>query len=139
MKNVFHTLRLRTASIEYLNCLRRQALEDQRNYAMPNNPRRAVPGLEPEWEKAREAVACINFLLRETERKELRERRKAKVIQVLGAYGRQFLGAAMCLAKVGLLGIGMLSIMNLIGPVPFLAVTAVLAAVAVCREFWHRE
>lgn len=139
MKNVFQTLRLRTASIEYLNRLRRQALEDQRNYAMPNNPRRAVPGLEPEWEKARETVACINFLLRETERKELRERRKAKAIQVLGAYGRQFLGATICLAKIGLLAIGLRLIVAIIGPVPSLGAAAALAAVAVCRELRHRE
>lgn len=137
--NVFQRLKLRTQSLEYLNYLRRQALEDQRNYAMPNNPRRAVPGLEPEWEKARKTVACINFLLRETERKAIREKRKEEGLRILRAYSRQFLGATICLARVGLLMLGLSCIQRLIGPVPVLALTAAMAAVAAGREIRRRQ
>lgn len=136
--NIFRKLKLRTNSMEYLNRLRRQALTDQRNFSMPDDPHRAVPGLEPEWEKARDTVACVNFILREMERGELRERRKALTIRAAGLWIQKFVSAWFAAAKIGLCALGLAVIIGAFGLWPLAAGIGILAAAAVALELKGR-
>ena len=136
--NIFQKLRLRTNSVEYLNRLRRQALTDQRNFSMPNNPHRAVPGLEPEWEKARDTVAYVNFILREMERGGIRERRKALTIQAVSLWIRRLISAWFAAAKIGLCALGLAVMIGAFGLWPLAAGIGILAAAVVALELKGR-
>ena len=63
--SIFEYISIRGDSVEYLNRLKREALIEQRNVAMRTNPRRAVPGMEAEFEEAKRTVARVNFILAE--------------------------------------------------------------------------
>lgn len=79
--SIFEYISIRGDSVEYLNRLKREALIEQRNVAMRTNPRRAVPGMEAEFEEAKRTVARVNFILAEMGRGQERRRQRARVIR----------------------------------------------------------
>lgn len=138
--SIFEYISIRGDSVEYLNRLKREALIEQRNVAMRTNPRRAVPGMEAEFEEAKRTVARVNFILAEMGRGQERRRQRARVIRYTKE-ATDFLTAFLVLLValgLGIAGIAAASVVFGISPLRLVGLAALaalgLTAWGACRR-----
>lgn len=126
--------------MEYLNRLKREALIEQRNVAMRTNPRRAVPGMEAEFEEAKRTVARVNFILAEMGRGQERKRQRARVIRYTKEAADLLTAFLVLLVALGLgiAGIAAASVVFGISPLRLVGLAALaalgLTAWGACRR-----
>lgn len=138
--SIFEYISIRGDSVEYLNRLKREALIEQRNVAMRTNPRRAVPGMEAEFEKAKRTVARVNFILAEMGRGQERRRQRARVIRYTKEAADLLTAFLVLLVALGLgiAGIAAASVVFGISPLRLVGLAALaalgLTAWGACRR-----
>lgn len=138
--SIFEYISIRGDSVEYLNRLKREALIEQRNVAMRTNPRRAVPGMEAEFEEAKRTVARVNFILAEMGRGQERKRRRARVIRYTKEAADLLTAFLVLLVALGLgiAGIAAASVVFGISPLRLVGLAALaalgLTAWGACRR-----
>lgn len=138
--SIFEYISIRGDSVEYLNRLKREALIEQRNVAMRTNPRRAVPGMEAEFEEAKRTVACVNFILAEMGRGQERRRQRARVIRYTKEAADLLTAFLVLLVALGLgiAGIAAASVVFGISPLRLVGLAALaalgLTAWGACRR-----
>lgn len=138
--NIFEYISIRGDSVEYLNRLKREALIEQRNVAMRTNPRRAVPGMEAEFEEAKRTVARVNFILAEMGRGQERRRQRARVIRYTKEAADLLTAFLVLLVALGLgiAGIAAASVVFGISPLRLVGLAALaalgLTAWGACRR-----
>lgn len=138
--SIFEYISIRGDSVEYLNRLKREALIEQRNVAMRTNPRRAVPGMEAEFEEAKRTVARVNFILAEMGRGQERRRQRARVIRYTKEAADLLTAFLVLLVALGLgiAGIAAASVVFGISPLRLVGLAALaalgLTAWVACRR-----
>lgn len=138
--SIFEYISIRGDSVEYLNRLKREALIEQRNVAMRTNPRRAVPGMEAEFEEAKRTVARVNFILAEMGRGQERRRQRARVIRYMKEAADLLTAFLVLLVALGLgiAGIAAASVVFGISPLRLVGLAALaalgLTAWGACRR-----
>ena len=138
--SIFEYICIRGDSVEYLNRLKREALIEQRNVAMRTNPRRAVPGMEAEFEEAKRTVARVNFILAEMGRGQERRRQRARVIRYTKEAADLLTAFLVLLVALGLgiAGIAAASVVFGISPLRLVGLAALaalgLTAWGACRR-----
>lgn len=138
--SIFEYISIRGDSVEYLNRLKREALIEQRNVAMRTNPRRAVPGMEAEFEEAKRTVARVNFILAEMGRGQERRRQRAQVIRYTKEAADLLTAFLVLLVALGLgiAGIAAASVVFGISPLRLVGLAALaalgLTAWGACRR-----
>ncbi len=138
--SIFEYISIRGDSVEYLNRLKREALIEQRNVAMRTNPRRAVPGMEAEFEEAKRTVARVNFILAEMGRGQERKRQRARVIRYTKEAADLLTAFLVLLVALGLgiAGIAAASVVFGISPLRLVGLAALaalgLTAWGACRR-----
>ncbi|EHO35340.1 hypothetical protein HMPREF0995_00624 [Lachnospiraceae bacterium 7_1_58FAA] len=138
--SIFEYISIRGDSVEYLNRLKREALIEQRNVAMRTNPRRAVPGMEAEFEEAKRTVARVNFILAEMGRGQERRRQRARVIRYTKEAADLLTAFLVLLVALGLgiAGIAAASVVFGISPLRLVGLAALaalgLTAWGACRR-----
>ena len=138
--SIFEYISIRGDSVEYLNRLKREALIEQRNVAMRTNPRRAVPGMEAEFEEAKRTVARVNFILAEMGRGQERKRQRARVIRYTKEAADLLTAFLVLLVALGLgiAGIAAASVVFGISPLRLVGLAALaalgLTAWGTCRR-----
>ena len=138
--SIFEYISIRGDSVEYLNRLKREALIEQRNVAMRTNPRRAVPGMEAEFEEAKRTVARVNFILAERGRGQERRRQRARVIRYTKEAADLLTAFLVLLVALGLgiAGIAAASVVFGISPLRLVGLAALaalgLTAWGACRR-----
>lgn len=138
--SIFEYISIRGDSVEYLNRLKREALIEQRNVAMRTNPRRAVPGMEAEFEEAKRTVARVNFILAEMGRGQERKRQRARVIRYTKEAADLLTAFLVLLVALGLgiAGIAAASVVFGISPLRLVGLAALaalgLTAWGACRS-----
>lgn len=138
--SIFEYISIRGDSVEYLNRLKREALIEQRNVAMRTNPRRAVPGMEAEFEEAKRTVARVNFILAEMGRGQERKRQRARVIRYTKEAADLLTALLVLLVALGLgiAGIAAASVVFGISPLRLVGLAALaalgLTAWGACRR-----
>jgi hypothetical protein len=138
--SIFEYISIRGDSVEYLNRLKREALIEQRNVAMRTNPRRAVPGMEAEFEEAKRTVARVNFILAEMGRGQERRRQRARVIRYTKEAADLLTAFLVVLVALGLgiAGIAAASVVFGISPLRLVGLAALaalgLTAWGACRR-----
>lgn len=138
--SIFEYISIRGDSVEYLNRLKREALIEQRNVAMRTNPRRAVPGMEAEFEEAKRTVARVNFILAEMGRGQERRRQRARVIRYTKKAADLLTAFLVLLVALGLgiAGIAAASVVFGISPLRLVGLAALaalgLTAWGACRR-----
>lgn len=138
--SIFEYISIRGDSVEYLNRLKREALIEQRNVAMRTNPRRAVPGMEAEFEEAKRTVARVNFILAEMGRGQERRRQRARVIRYTKEAADLLTAFLVLLVALGLgiAGIAAASVVFGISPLRLVGLAALaalgLTAWSACRR-----
>lgn len=138
--SIFEYISIRGDSVEYLNRLKREALIEQRNVAMRTNPRRAVPGMEAEFEEAKRTVARVNFILAEMGRGQERRRQRARVIRYTKEAAGLLTAFLVLLVALGLgiAGIAAASVVFGISPLRLVGLAALaalgLTAWGACRR-----
>lgn len=138
--SIFEYISIRGDSVEYLNRLKREALIEQRNVAMRTNPRRAVPGMEAEFEEAKRTVARVNFILAEMGRGQERRRQRARVIRYTKEAADLLAAFLVLLVALGLgiAGIAAASVVFGISPLRLVGLAALaalgLTAWGACRR-----
>lgn len=138
--SIFEYISILGDSVEYLNRLKREALIEQRNVAMRTNPRRAVPGMEAEFEEAKRTVARVNFILAEMGRGQERKRQRARVIRYTKEAADLLTAFLVLLVALGLgiAGIAAASVVFGISPLRLVGLVALaalgLTAWGACRR-----
>lgn len=138
--SIFEYISIRGDSVEYLNRLKREALIEQRSVAMRTNPRRAVPGMEAEFEEAKRTVARVNFILAEMGRGQERKRQRARVIRYTKEAADLLTAFLVLLVALGLgiAGIAAASVVFGISPLRLVGLAALaalgLTAWGACRR-----
>lgn len=138
--SIFEYISIRGDSVEYLNRLKREALIEQRNVAMRTNPRRAVPGMEAEFEEAKRTVARVNFILAEMGRGQERRRQRARVIRYTKEAADLLTAFLVLLVALGLgiAGIAAASVVFGVSPLRLVGLAALaalgLTAWGACRR-----
>lgn len=138
--SIFEYISIRGDSVEYLKRLKREALIEQRNVAMRTNPRRAVPGMEAEFEEAKRTVARVNFILAEMGRGQERKRQRARVIRYTKEAADLLTAFLVLLVALGLgiAGIAAASVVFGISPLRLVGLAALaalgLTAWGACRR-----
>lgn len=138
--SIFEYISIRGDSVEYLDRLKREALIEQRNVAMRTNPRRAVPGMEAEFEEAKRTVARVNFILAEMGRGQERRRQRARVIRYTKEAADLLTAFLVLLVALGLgiAGIAAASVVFGISPLRLVGLAALaalgLTAWGACRR-----
>lgn len=138
--SIFEYISIRGDSVEYLNRLKREALIERRNVAMRTNPRRAVPGMEAEFEEAKRTVARVNFILAEMGRGQERRRQRARVIRYTKEAADLLTAFLVVLVALGLgiAGIAAASVVFGISPLRLVGLAALaalgLTAWGACRR-----
>ena len=138
--SIFEYISIRGDSVEYLNRLKREARIEQRNVAMRTNPRRAVPGMEAEFEEAKRTVARVNFILAEMGRGQERRRQRARVIRYTKEAADLLTAFLVLLVALGLgiAGIAAASVVFGISPLRLVGLAALaalgLTAWGACRR-----
>lgn len=138
--SIFEYISIRGDSVEYLNRLKREALIEQRNVAMRTNPRRAVPGMEAEFEEAKRTVARVNFILAEMGRGQERRRQRARVIRYTKEAADLLTAFLVVLVALGLgiAGIAAASVVFGVSPLRLVGLAALaalgLTAWGACRR-----
>lgn len=138
--SIFEYISIRGDSVEYLNRLKWEALIEQRNVAMRTNPRRAVPGMEAEFEEAKRTVARVNFILAEMGRGQERKRQRARVIRYTKEAADLLTAFLVLLVALGLgiAGIAAASVVFGISPLRLVGLAALaalgLTAWGACRR-----